>query len=127
MSHSRPRFPELPDAPTNKHVTQIAKGFFSLPIFKSGLSPTVSAFYKANKPLLKQPAGPLSSWRMGIQESHYVQQHGNPDHPGDKSAMQVTPRVRAAAASFTGTVLATSHRMMLQAHPDNDPTSFGGS
>lgn len=124
MSHSR-NFPELPAAPRNKHVSQIATGFFSL--FKPGPSPVVSAFYKNNKALLKRSAGPFSSWNMGMQESHYVQQHGDPSHPADKFAMKTPSYLRAGAASFMGTLLTTTHRSLLEAHPNNDPTSFGGS
>lgn len=125
MSQSRKGFPELPGPPKNKHVAQLASGFFSL--FKPGPSPAVAAFYKANKSLLKQKAGPFSSWSMGMHESRYVQQHGDPSHPADQFAMKASPYVRAAAASFTGTVLTTTHRALLEAHPDKDPTSFGGS
>ncbi len=81
MSQSRKSFPELPDAPKNKHVSQIATRFFSL--FKPGASPSVQKFYKANKPLLKRTAGPVNSWRMGMQESLYMKQHGDPSHPAD--------------------------------------------
>lgn len=123
MSQSR-KFPELPPVPQNKHVAATATWFFGK---TTGASPAVSAFYASHPKLLAKSAGPVNSWKLGAKESAYVNAHAHPASTTDQMAKRVPTIVRAASASAVGTLLSTAHRQLQEAHPDSDPTAFGGS
>jgi len=114
----------LPPRPKNEHVGGLASFVFS----SLGMeSPTIKQFYKSKAPVLSQFAGPVSSAEFGVQESQYVQQHGDASNPADQLAMQVPTPARAVAASVVGTGLSVMHKQMEMSHPDTDPTQFGGT